>query len=83
MGRSRKYEKCFFCNKKFVKELGRMLDIIKTRSERKETGPAEFEVVEIKENIGKSFVCFQCEGPCSTNPEFNEDGSIKEKDKGY
>ena len=72
MGRPRIYEKCFFCNKKFNKELGRHLDIIQSDHD----GDNE-------QNIGKSFVCFQCEVPCSTAPEFNEDGSFKKKDKEY
>lgn len=58
MGRPRKYERCFFCNKQFNKELGRWLDIIQSDHD----GSNE-------KCIGKSFVCFQCEVPCSTSPK--------------
>jgi len=77
-----KTSKCFFCNKRFAPELGRWLSIIKTKTEKKKVGEEMVES-EVEENIGKSFVCFQCETACSTPPEFNEDGTIKEKDRGY
>ena len=58
VGRPRKYEKCFFCNEKMIKELGRVLKITKTKTDR-ETGR------EVTEDVGRSWVCFQCEEPCS------------------
>ena len=67
MGRPRKYEKCFFCNQKFVKELGRWLDIVQSDHD----GSNE-------RCIGKSFVCFQCEEPCSQIPTFREDNDAQD-----
>lgn len=54
MPKLRKNERCFFCNKMFPKELGRLLDILETGMDKKTKK-------ETTECIGKSFVCFQCE----------------------
>jgi len=72
VAKKKKIEKCFFCGEKFIPELGRWLEIYEIKEDEKTK-------VDTGKLMGKSFVCFQCEEPCSHPPEFNDDGSLKQR----